>query len=241
MKNIKMSLLMSAAALIVGVGIASAQAPSPAPAAQQNAPAEKTAPVQEQKGVAKTKAPDAGLKSGQADDKMGRKSDRFQRAQGTPKDDMPSKGVRSETTSPGKTSSDIKTDANPRADNKADAKTKAGTKADGKTLDRSSQKAIDAKAATTGQGATGGSANLSTEQRTSIRTVITRQKVRPMTNVTFAISVGAEVPRSVRFHRVPTELVHIYPHWRGYDYFLVGDQIVVVNPRTHQIVAVLDA
>jgi hypothetical protein len=40
---------------------------------------------------------------------------------------------------------------------------------------------------------------------------------------------------------VPTELVTIYPSWRGYDYFLVGDQIIVVNPRTHDIVAVLDA
>jgi hypothetical protein len=35
--------------------------------------------------------------------------------------------------------------------------------------------------------------------------------------------------------------VHIYPQWRGYDYFLVGDQIIVVDPRTHEIVAVLDA
>ena len=24
----------------------------------------------------------------------------------------------------------------------------------------------------------------------------------------------------------------IYPEWRGYDYILVGDQIVVVDPRT---------
>lgn len=243
MKNTKTTLLMSvaAAALIVGVGVASAQAPSPAPAAQQSAPVEKTAPVQEPKGAAKTKAPDAGMKSGQADDKMGQKSDRSQRAQDAPKGDMKSKGMSSETKSPGKTSSDIKSDANPRADIKPDAKTKTGQKADSKTLDKSSEKAVDTKAATTGQGASGGSANLSTEQRTTIRTVIKQQKVQPMTNVTFSISVGAQVPRSVHYHRVPVELVHIYPHWRGYDYFLVGDQIVVVNPRTHQIVAVLDA
>ncbi len=34
--------------------------------------------------------------------------------------------------------------------------------------------------------------------------------------------------------------MQIYPSWRGYDYFLVGDQIIVVNPRTLQIIAVLD-
>ncbi len=33
----------------------------------------------------------------------------------------------------------------------------------------------------------------------------------------------------------------IYPDWQGYEYFLVNDQIIVVNPRTLQIVAVLDA
>ena len=98
-----------------------------------------------------------------------------------------------------------------------------------------------AEGRTTGQGAAGGSASLSTEQRTTIRTVIKRQKVQPVTNVNFSISVGTRVPRTVRFYRVPVELVEIYPDWRGYDYFLVGDQIIVVNPRTHEIVAVLEA
>jgi len=35
--------------------------------------------------------------------------------------------------------------------------------------------------------------------------------------------------------------VEIYPEWRGFDYILVGDEIIVVNPRTHLIVAVLEA
>jgi hypothetical protein len=35
--------------------------------------------------------------------------------------------------------------------------------------------------------------------------------------------------------------VTIYPDWRGYEFFLVGNEIVVVNPRTLEIVAVLDA
>jgi hypothetical protein len=256
MKNTRNALLMSAAALIVGVGVAAAQAPSPAPAAQQAAPAEKMAPAQAPNGAAKTKTPDAGLKSGQADDKMGRKGDRAQHAQDAPKGDMKNgmspetgreggraqhaqdapkgdmkKGMSPETKSPGKTTSDMKNDAEPRMGNKTDTKTR----------ERSSDKTGDSRPGTTGQGAAGGSATLSSEQRTTVRTVIQRQNVRPMTNVDFSISVGTQVPRTVQFHRVPAELVHIYPHWSGYDYFLVGDQIVVVNPRTHQIVAVLDA
>ena len=58
---------------------------------------------------------------------------------------------------------------------------------------------------------------------------------------TATISIGTRVPRTVHFYPVFVELVQIYPSWRGYEYFLVGDQIIVVNPRTLEIVAVLDA
>jgi hypothetical protein len=43
----------------------------------------------------------------------------------------------------------------------------------------------------------------------------------------------------VRFAPLPSYLVEIQPSWRGYEYFLVGDEIVVVNPRTLEIVAIL--
>ena len=50
-------------------------------------------------------------------------------------------------------------------------------------------------------------------------------------------------PRAPRsdFHPLPSNIVTIYPQWRGYKYFLVRDQIVVVDPRTFEIVAVLEA
>lgn len=86
-----------------------------------------------------------------------------------------------------------------------------------------------------------GSAKLSTEQRTKITTVIRDQRVQPEANVNFNISIGTRVPKSVRFHPLPSEIITIYPDWRGYEFFLVGDQIVVVNPRTLEIVAVLEA
>jgi Protein of unknown function (DUF1236) len=40
---------------------------------------------------------------------------------------------------------------------------------------------------------------------------------------------------------LPRTVVEIEPAWRGYEYFLVGDQMVIVNPRTMEIVAVVDA
>jgi len=92
---------------------------------------------------------------------------------------------------------------------------------------------------TTGQAGAG--AKLSTEQRTKITSVIREQHVAPINNVNFSISVGTRVPREVSFHPLPAQIVTIYPEWRGYEYFLVRDQIVVVDPRTLEIVAVLEA
>ena len=94
--------------------------------------------------------------------------------------------------------------------------------------------------ATTGQGAAAGSARLTTEQRTKITTIIKQNKVEPARlNVT--VAVGTRVPDSVHFYPLPVEVFVIYPEWRGYNYILVGDQILVIDPRTHQIVAILDA
>jgi len=91
---------------------------------------------------------------------------------------------------------------------------------------------------TTGQ--VGAGAKLSTEQRTKITSVFREQRVAPANNINFSISVGTRVPRTVSFHPLPREIVTIYPEWRGYEFFLVNNQIIVVNPRTLEIVDVID-
>jgi hypothetical protein len=243
MMNSTKTLLMSvaAAALLAGISVASAQAPG-----SSSAPAEKMGPALKEPTGQGSPAAKSGEKAAEqkADGKMdkggqvpapkgttgqapGGTAPTVSQAPAESKGDMKSKATRSESTSPGKSSTQMK------ADTKADAKIDGPAK--------STEKAGDTKAAASGQGAAGPAASLSTEQRTTIRTVVNRQNVKPMTNVNFSISVGARVPSTVRFYPVPTELVTIYPSWRGYDYFLVGDQIIVVNPRTHDIVAVLDA
>jgi hypothetical protein len=95
------------------------------------------------------------------------------------------------------------------------------------------------KEATTGQAGAG--AKLNGEQRTKVTSVIKQQNIKPVTNVNFSISVGTRVPRDVEFHPLPAEIVTVYPDWRGYDFILVNDQILVINPRSYEIVAVIDA
>jgi len=106
--------------------------------------------------------------------------------------------------------------------------------------DTNAQRTDERSQTTTGQA--GRSAKLTTEQRTRITTVIHNEHVAPATNVDFAISVGTRVPRErVSLRPLPAEVISIYPEWRGYEFFLVRDQIVVVDPRTGEIVDVIPA
>ena len=89
------------------------------------------------------------------------------------------------------------------------------------------------------QGQAGSKTTLTTEQRTKIRqTVLTGGNAPRATNVNFAVRVGTVVPTSVRVVAVPQVIIDIHPEWSGYMYFVVGDEIIIVD-NGHRIVAVL--
>jgi hypothetical protein len=104
----------------------------------------------------------------------------------------------------------------------------------------SSQTTTEKDRTTTGQGAASGSAKLSTEQRTKITTIFKEHKVQP-TQLNVSVRVGTRIPGSVHVYPLPREVIEVYPEWRGYDYIYVGDEILVISPRTHEIVAILEA
>ncbi len=90
-------------------------------------------------------------------------------------------------------------------------------------------------------GQRGASVHLNAEQKTKIRDTVIRSSNAPrVTNVNFSVSVGTTVPRTVRFAPLPPVLVEVYPDWRGYDYFIVNEQIVILEPGSLRIVAILD-
>jgi hypothetical protein len=97
---------------------------------------------------------------------------------------------------------------------------------------------------TTGQGAAGTRANvtLTPEKRTRIHEVIVQERNAPrVSSPSFTVSVGTRVPRTVRFAALPRTIVEIEPEWRGFEYFMVGDEIVIINPRSMEIVAIVQA
>ena len=95
------------------------------------------------------------------------------------------------------------------------------------TADRSSNTNVNA------------SVNINDQQRTRISSSISHLNVQPLTNVNFSLSVGTVVPRDIRLQPLPAEVVEIVPQYRGYNFVLVKDEVVVVEPSSYKIVAVL--
>jgi hypothetical protein len=88
----------------------------------------------------------------------------------------------------------------------------------------------------------GASVQLSQDQRTKIKDVIVRDRnVARVNGANFSVSVGARVPRDVHIAVLPPEVVTIVPEYRGFEYVLVGDQLLIIDPNTLEIVAILPA
>lgn len=246
----RLMLTAAAAALIAGTGFAHAQGinregPSAGGGMQQSAPSSdrgsSAAPMNCES------ASDQGMKSTQSDEKMQPQGGKTQHTQGDMKsgakgeksaqdNNMNNKGdksnsMRSETNEKGATGKDMK--AEERNGNMNRAEERNGN------VNNAELKGSANRSQTVGQAGAG--AKLTGEQRTRITTVIRNEHVAPLNNVNFSIAVGTRVPRDITFHPLPADIVSIYPDWRGYEFVLVRDQIVVIDPQTFEIVAVLDA
>jgi peptidoglycan hydrolase-like protein with peptidoglycan-binding domain len=81
------------------------------------------------------------------------------------------------------------------------------------------------------------SVRLTAEQRTKIRqTVLSGKDVPRVDRVNFSLTVGTVVPSHVRVVVVPPALIEIHPEWRGHQYFVAEDEIIIVD-HSHKIVA----
>ena len=81
---------------------------------------------------------------------------------------------------------------------------------------------------------------LTEEKRTNINQTILRDRnVNRVTKVNFSINVGTRIPRSVRLVVLPASVIEIVPEYRSYRYFVVDDEICIVEPSTYEIVEVI--
>jgi hypothetical protein len=142
----------------------------------------------------------------------------------------------------GQAAPSAKPDADIKAKPDADIKTRSDTRpADTRSGDTKTPAAQTQTKTqtTTGSRTSPNAVELTTEQKAKVRSTVLTGNAPRVTNVNFTINVGTVVPRSVRIVAVPATLVEIHPAWRGYMYFVHGDEIVIVEPGTLRIVAVL--
>lgn len=215
---------VAAVGLIAGLGAANAQSPgsmekkeapgastaSPSGAGAQPSPSQ-SSPMQKQSPATKSESPSKGT-VGQA-----------------PSSGAPKTGATTDT------KSDTKSGMSPDTKSGNSAQSPA-TKSDTKS---GSSAQTDTKSGATTGAAGSGSINLTTQQKTEIRTKVLASAPK-VTNVNFSLNVGTVVPRTVTLAAVPETIIVIHPQWRGYRYFVVRDEIIIVEPDTLKIVAVLE-
>jgi hypothetical protein len=88
----------------------------------------------------------------------------------------------------------------------------------------------------------GANVQLSEQQRTQIKqTVIDSRSAPRVSHVDFDVRIGTVVPRgSIHFVPVPETLVRIEPRWRGYEYFVYEDEVVIIDPSDMKIVVIIN-
>jgi Protein of unknown function (DUF1236) len=59
--------------------------------------------------------------------------------------------------------------------------------------------------------------------------------------VHLSVTIGDAVPRTIHLSRLPAPILEYAPQYRGYEYILVRDDILIVDPRALRIVAVIAA
>ena len=70
----------------------------------------------------------------------------------------------------------------------------------------------------------------------------------------FSVAIGSRVPQSLHVVTLPDEIVRIVPQYRGFDYFLISyrtkdpggadyffvkDELLIIDPQTLEIVAII--
>ena len=118
---------------------------------------------------------------------------------------------------------------------------KSDGKSDGKSdADRSAASGRSEGTEGRGEQPGGSVANLSSEQRTQVQSSFRSHKSdATVKDIDVRINVGVVVPRTVVLYAVPADVVVIVPSYRSYKYFIVDDQVVIVDPVTYAIIDVI--
>jgi hypothetical protein len=89
------------------------------------------------------------------------------------------------------------------------------------------------------QGQARAQGSISPDQQARIRDRVRNEHSARAGHADFGLNVGAVVPRSERLAVLPEDVVTIAPRFRGYKFVIVEDEIVIVDPRTYRVAAII--
>jgi Protein of unknown function (DUF1236) len=94
---------------------------------------------------------------------------------------------------------------------------------------------------------TGQAADRSDRRTTSVNEDQRKQIVNDLrrdrsarTNINVRVNVGERLPPRVQPRRLPPDIVRIAPQYRGYEYTVIEDRVVIVDPRRREVIDILD-
>jgi hypothetical protein len=63
--------------------------------------------------------------------------------------------------------------------------------------------------------------------------------VNRVSNLNVHVAIGTALPRDVVIRPLPPEIVTLVPEYRGYDYVVYNDEIIIIEPSTREIVYII--
>jgi hypothetical protein len=81
--------------------------------------------------------------------------------------------------------------------------------------------------------------HISRRQRARVHDILVHRRVEPE-SIDFPVRIGARVPSYITSYRLPDEVYEYLPGYERYRYFVTGDDVVIVDPVTLEVVAVLE-
>jgi hypothetical protein len=84
------------------------------------------------------------------------------------------------------------------------------------------------------------SVSVNEDQRRQILERLQRDRTAVNENVDVRVNVGERLPPRVRPRPLPPDIVRIAPQYRDYEYTVIDDRIAIVDPRTREVVDIID-
>lgn len=84
------------------------------------------------------------------------------------------------------------------------------------------------------------SAKLNQNDRSKVISTLRSDTRGSRENVNVSLNIGERLPPRIHARPLPRTIVDIMPEYRGYDYVIVQDRVDIIDPRTHEVVDIVE-